>query len=198
MIWNGGRFARITEWLLSCVQPMEAADAMLQTPQGLLADYRVQELLLQTVLPDLGLKMLAHLRASCPALQMLLDSQLCHSIWLQAARHLLPCQSEAHANPKQADPGLQHHDPQHQPEPSALSDMFSQQQQKQQVGLGSKASAADRLAADNQQQFQHEKQEGFMEHQGHRPAALLQKQPCNSCLVLGSVQQQLRDLGALL
>ena len=59
------------------LQVMREAGARQQKAEdeGLL-DYRLQELLLQGVIPHLSLVMLARLRATCSNLQSLLDSDL--------------------------------------------------------------------------------------------------------------------------
>ena len=65
------------------------------TEEGLL-DYKMQELVLQEVLPRLGLASLTHLRACCRSLQSLLDSTLCSSVWFPAAQHHLPSRHQMH------------------------------------------------------------------------------------------------------
>ena len=119
--------------ITACLQPMEPASASLAMPAQVgLTDYRMQELLLQEILPHLGPACLAHLRACCRSLQSLLDSKLCSDVWFQAAQHHLPSRHHLH----------------HEAQPSP----FLLQQQKS-------MQASDTITGVNQQQQQQQQQQ---------------------------------------
>ena len=209
MVANRAKILGHNSWLLSSVQFMGSvlyiADAMQgqKTPE-LLIDDLMKEPLLYAVLPHLGLETLTHLRASCSTMRVLLDSELCTHIWLQAAQRLFP---EDHADPGQACSCMRQWEL--QPEcwlmlqPSALPQAVLQLQEE----------LADCPAADNEKQPQHQKlpqqshqdgqapdvlNEHRQNHEGLGPAAHPQQETASSPQMLVSVQQQLQDQAALL
>ncbi len=114
------------------LQAMKAGSAGSRCPvEKGLEDYRMQELLVETVLPHLGLASLAHLRASSRCLWSLLDSQLCHDVWSSAAKKALPHRQQSPVRPKHAAACMQPQELQHQQHESPDVSASKRQQQQE-------------------------------------------------------------------
>ena len=100
-----------------------------QLAQQGLADYKMQEPMLQEVLPHLGLANLARLRACCSRLHSLLASEPCAQIWLSAAQHHPPSRHLMQRLTSQA-PSIMPHQ-QASSSDSAIDQSALQQQQQQ-------------------------------------------------------------------
>ena len=101
-----------------------------------LEDQRMQDPLLQMVLPHLGPAMLARLRASCRHLHSLLDDQLCTGVWVRAAQDFLPsCQNPNWKLEKQHVPCFMHR--------GQLQEQLQEQGQQQALAHQRQGSHAD-------------------------------------------------------
>ena len=128
------------------------------TEEGLL-DYKMQELVLQEVLPHLGLASLAHLRACCRSLQSLLDSELCSSVWFSAARHHLPTPHQMHRSGARPSPFLLPHQQAKSSDSAAAHgiphQLQQQDQQQEQQSRSEYAPAAEHPGNASQKHYEH-------------------------------------------